>query len=381
MLEFFDYEVMRIIWWILLGVLLIGFAVMDGFDLGVATLLPFVAKNDIERRIVLNSVGPVWDGNQVWFILGGGAIFAAWPLVYAVSFSGFYLAMFLVLVALILRPVGFDYRSKLMNQTWRTIWDWCLFISGFVPSLVFGVAIGNVIQGVAFSFNDFMIIENQIKFFDLFSPFSLLCGLMSVAMLTTHGATYLAIKTEGKIQERSLSILKIASPAAILLFAIGGIALTKIDGYQITSLANSLADSNPLQKEVVKSTGTWLKNYQNHPWMIIAPFLGFVGQIATILLIKKMHFGKAFIASAISIFGIISTVGLTIFPFILPSKLNPNASLTIWDASSSYSTLVVMLIAVLIFMPLILAYTSWVFMVLRGKVSKKDIDNDSNFLY
>ncbi len=138
MLEFFDYEILRIIWWVLLGVLLIGFAIMDGFDLGVGILLPFVAKTDIERRVVLNSVGPVWDGNQVWLILGAGAIFAAWPHVYAVTFSGFYFAMLLVLTALILRPVGFDYRSKIENKTWRCIWDYCIFIAGFVPSLVFG---------------------------------------------------------------------------------------------------------------------------------------------------------------------------------------------------------------------------------------------------
>lgn len=381
MIEFFNYEILRIIWWLLLGILLIGFAIMDGFDLGVATLLPFVAKDDSERRVVLNSIGPVWDGNQVWFILGGGAIFAAWPLVYAVSFSGFYLAMFLVLVALILRPVGFDFRSKINHKTWRSVWDWCLFISGFVPSLVFGVAVGNVIQGVSFSFNEFMIIDNQIKFFDLFSPFALLCGILSVAMLTTHGATYLAIKTEEKVQKRSLAILKLTSPLTILLFAIGGFVMTKIDGYQIVGAAHSLADSNPMQKEVIKSAGSWLQNYKIHHWFVIAPFLGIIGQIFSMFFSAIKHHGKAFIASAISIFGIISTVGLTIFPFILPSKLNPNASLTVWDASSSYLTLVVMLIAVIIFMPLVLSYTSWVFMVLRGKVSKKDIDKDSNFLY
>jgi cytochrome d ubiquinol oxidase subunit II len=381
MAEIFNYEVMRVIWWVLLGVLLIGFAIMDGFDLGTAILLPFIGKSDVERRIILNSVGPVWDGNQVWFILGGGAIFAAWPLVYAVSFSGFYYAMFLVLVALILRPVGFDYRSKINNKTWRTIWDYCLFISGLVPSLVFGVAIGNVLLGVNFSFDNFMIIENKIGFFELFTPFSLLCGLLSVSMLTVQGACFLSIKTEGEIQKRIKKLLNILPFVNVALFAIGGLMLQKIDGYVITKILSHSADSNPLNKEVSRQAGAWLNNYSTYKWFIIAPILGFVGQIFAMILSHFKHDVKAFIASSLSVLGIIATVGLTCFPFILPSSLNPNSSLTLWDASSSYHTLVVMFIAALIFVPLIISYTSYVFMVLRGKVNEKTIDKDSNFLY
>ncbi len=381
MAEIFNYEVLRIIWWALLGVLLIGFAIMDGFDLGTAILLPFIGKTDIERRIILNSVGPVWEGNQVWFVLGGGAIFAAWPLVYAVSFSGFYYAMFLVLLALILRPVGFDYRSKINNKTWRTIWDYCLFISGLVPSLVFGVAIGNVLLGVNFSFDNFMIIENKIGFFELFSPFSLLCGLLSVSMLSVQGACFLSIKTEGEIQKRLKKLLNILPFVNVILFAIGGLMLQKIDGYVITKILSNSADSNPLNKEVSRHAGAWLNNYSTYKWFIIAPILGFAGQIFAMILSHFKHDVKAFIASSLSVFGIIASVGLTCFPFILPSSLNPNISLTVWDASSSYHTLVVMLIAALIFVPLIISYTSFVFAVLRGKVNAKTIDKDSNFLY
>ncbi len=381
MLEFFDYEILRIIWWILLGVLLIGFAIMDGFDLGVGILLPFVAKTDSERRVVLNSVGPVWDGNQVWFILGGGAIFAAWPYVYAVSFSGFYFAMLLVLLALILRPVGFDYRSKIQNKTWRQIWDICIFISGFVPALVFGVAIGNVLQGVPFGFNEFMVIENKISFFALFTPFSLLCGLLSVAMLATHGATYLAIKTEGEILKRSRNFLKLMPFVIVTLFSLGAVFLNYIDCYKLETFAGTLAESNPLKKVVTVSTGCWFDNYYKYKWIAIAPILGFLGQFLTYFFTIYKAAGKAFIASAVSIFGIIATVGLTMFPFILPSSLNPSASLMIWDASSSFFTLSVMLIATIIFVPLILAYTSWVFLVLRGKVTEKDIKQNSKFLY
>lgn len=381
MLEFFDYEVLRVIWWVLLGVLLIGFAIMDGFDLGVGILLPFVAKTDPERRVVLNSVGPVWDGNQVWFILGGGAIFAAWPYVYAVSFSGFYFAMFLVLLALILRPVGFDYRSKIQNKTWRQTWDICLFISGLVPSLVFGVAIGNVLQGVPFSFDEFMVIENKISFFGLFTPFSLLCGLLSIAMLITHGATYLAIKTEGKILERVEKVLRIFPLITIALFALGGVFLNFVECYKVMDFAGTLAESNPLRKTAFSELGCWYDNYKKYQWIISAPFFGFIGQFLILFFMAKNKPGKSFIASSLSIFGIIATVGLTMFPFILPSSLNPNASLTIWDASSSEFTLMVMFIAAIIFVPIILAYTSWVYAVLRGKVTEKDIKKDSNFLY
>lgn len=381
MLEFLDYECLRIIWWILLGVLLIGFAIMDGFDLGVGILLPFVAKTDSERRVVLNTVGPVWEGNQVWFILGGGAIFAAWPHVYAVSFSGFYFAMLLVLLALILRPVGFDYRSKMPGETWRQTWDWLLFVSGLVPSLVFGVALGNVLQGVPFSFDEFMVINNQIGFFSLFTPFTLLCGLVSLAMLITHGATYLAIKTEGDILKRTLKFLKIFPLITIVLFAVGGVFLNFVDGYKLVNFAGTSADSNPLAKEVVRVAGGWFDNYSKYPWMVIAPALGFLGQILVLIFVSVKHFGKAFIASAVSILGIISTAGLTLFPFILPSSLNPSASLMVWDASSSYRALFVMLIAAVIFVPLILFYTSWVFKVLKGKVTEEGVKKDSKFLY
>src|SRR5476649_1578690 len=219
----FDYESMRLVWWALLGILLIGFAVMDGFDLGAAMLLPFVGKTDDERRVVINTVGPVWEGNQVWFILGGGAIFAAWPTLYAVAFSGFYLAMFLILCALILRPVAFKFRSKVPNPTWRSIWDWALFVAGTVPSLVFGVAFGNVILGVPFRFDDTMRMTYEGDLLGLLNPFALLCGLVSVAMLAMHGDVYLALKAGQPIAERAAYFARRAALVMIALFIISGV--------------------------------------------------------------------------------------------------------------------------------------------------------------
>src|SRR5690606_9987943 len=206
-----DYTTLRVIWWLLLGILLVGWAVMDGFDLGVGTLLPLVARNDAERRLVVNTIGPVWEGNQVWLILGGGAIFAAWPPLYAVSFSGFYLAMFLILFALILRPVGFKYRGKLPSQRWRNNWDWALFIGGFIPALIMGVAVGNVLLGVPFHFDDSMRVFYTGSFFGLLMPFALLAGLLSVAMLIAHGAAMLVIKTDGPVADRSARYGSIAA--------------------------------------------------------------------------------------------------------------------------------------------------------------------------
>src|SRR5208282_4377235 len=188
-----DYGLLRFIWWALLGVILIGFAVTDGFDLGIAMLQPFVARGDAQKRVLLNVIGPVWEGNQVWLVLGGGAIFAAWPPLYAVSFSGFYLAMFLVLASLILRPVGFTFRSKIENPVWRSIWDWALVIGGVVPALIFGVAVGNALQGVPFAFDPDLRASYQITLLSLLNPFGLLCGLVSLAMLVMQGAAYLGV--------------------------------------------------------------------------------------------------------------------------------------------------------------------------------------------
>ena len=195
-----DYEILRLIWWALLGILLIGFAVMDGFDLGTAALLPFVGKTDIERRVIINTVGPVWEGNQVWFILGGGAIFAAWPTLYAASFSGFYLAMFLVLATLILRPAGFNFRGKIDDIRWRAFWDWALFAGGVVPALVFGVAFGNLFQGVPFGFDSDLRFHSQITLTLLLNPFALVVGLVSLSMIVLHGAAWLNYKTEDAVQ-------------------------------------------------------------------------------------------------------------------------------------------------------------------------------------
>jgi cytochrome bd ubiquinol oxidase subunit II len=378
-----DYEVLRLIWWLFLGVLLIGFAIMDGYDLGVAMLLPFVARSDTERRVTINAIAPFWEGNQVWFILGGGALFAAWPPVYAASFSGFYLAMFLVLATLILRPVGFDFRNKFADVKWRTFWDYALFAGGLVPSVVFGVAFGNLLQGVPFRIDsDLRIAYEGSGLFELLNPFGLLCGLVSAAMLICHGAIYLTLKTDGLVRERARRAAPIAALATIVLFAVAGAWVAwGIDGYVINSAVDANGASNPLTKTVIRQAGQWLANYRTHSWTMAAPILGFVGLIAALLLTLACLPGPAIIASAIGIFGIIATAGVSMFPFLMPSNIAPAASLTVWDASSSKLTLFVMLLATLIFLPIVLIYTSIAFRALRGMITASYVEKNSGSLY
>ena len=380
--DLLTYETLRLIWWLLLGVLLIGFAVTDGFDLGTGILLPFAGRNDVERRVIINSIGPVWEGNQVWLILGGGAIFAAWPQLYAVSFSGFYLAMFAILVALILRPVAFKFRSKREDPQWRARWDAVLFFSGFVPALIFGVAIGNVLRGVPFRFSEDMHIFYDGTFFGLLNPFAVLCGLVSVAMLVMHGATWLQLKTHGPVAQRVRRYGSVAAIATVVLYALAGYAMWRwIDGYQVTSVQPVGGPSNPMLKTAVVQQGAWFANYAARPWMWAAPALGFVGALVALLGLQLRREVLAVLASAVSIAGIILSVGASMFPFILPSSIDPRASLTVWDSSSSHLTLFIMLVVTAIFIPLIVAYTSWVYHVLWGKVDADAIRDERGHAY
>ena len=378
----FDYETFRLIWWGLLGVLLIGLAVMDGFDYGVGALLPFLGKNDEERRVIINTVGPVWEGNQVWLILGGGAIFAAWPYIYAVAFSGFYLAMFLVLCTLILRPVAFKFRSKMPGARWRSFWDWSLFVGGAVPPVIFGVAVGNALEGVPFTFDDTMRMTYTGSLLGLLNPFALLAGLVSLAMCVTQGGLWLAIKTESEIQSRARKTAAISALLAFVLFAGAGLWIALgIDGYRITSAIDPNGPSNPLLKTVLHEGGAWLANYRTWPISLLVPGLTVVGTLIALAALSTKRHVLAFVGNSLTIAGIVATAGVSMFPFLLPSSLNPNASLTVWDASSSRMMLIVMTVVAVVFVPIVLAYTGWVYSVLRGKVTQAYIREQSDSVY
>lgn len=378
-----DYSTLKIIWWVLVGVLLIGFAIMDGHDMGVGTLLPFVGQNDNERRVVINTVGPHWDGNQVWFITGGGAIFAAWPMVYATAFSGFYWAMLAVLWALFFRPVGFDYRSKIANPTWRKTWDWGLFVGGFVPPLIFGVAFGNLLQGVPFHFTDMLVPVYTGSFWALLNPFALLVGVVSSAMLTAHGAVYLAHRTEGVIQQRAIRAATWAWAIMVIAFlAAGGwLRWGGIEGYVMTSVLDPSGVADPLAKTVSRSADGWWLNYRQQPLIAVLPILGVLGAVLAVWLVRQRHTLAAFVMSSLSIMGVITTAGAAMFPFVMPSSTHPSSSLTAWDSVSSRSTLGLMLVATLIFMPIVIFYTSWAYRVMRGKVTVEHIQTNDHAVY
>lgn len=381
-MELFDYATLKLIWWVFIGVLLIGFAIMDGFDMGVTAILPFVGKTDEERRVIINTVGPVWEGNQTWLITAGGAIFAAWPLVYAAAFSGLYVALLLVLFALFFRPVGFDYRSKLEDTRWRNAWDWGLFAGGFVPALVFGVAFGNLLLGLPFHFDETIRPFYTGSFWGLLNPFALLCGVVSLTMLVMHGAIYLQLKSSGDVSARAGRFAKIAGMICLAAFAAAGFWVAKgLSGFVITSIPDVNLGMNPLVKTVATVPGGWLNNYQQYTWMMAAPALGFIGILLAILFAGRKYEKSAFLSSSLAIAGIILTAGFSMFPFVMPSSTHPNSSLTIWDATSSKLTLQIMFFVTIVFLPIIMAYTAWVFRVLRGKVTVELVRKNNHSLY
>ncbi|HEY1846532.1 MAG TPA: cytochrome d ubiquinol oxidase subunit II [Buttiauxella sp.] len=377
-----DYEVLRFIWWLLIGILLIGFAVTDGFDMGVGMLSRVIGRSDVERRIMVNSIAPHWDGNQVWLITAGGALFAAWPMVYAAAFSGFYVAMILVLASLFFRPVGFDYRSKIEDTRWRNMWDWGIFIGSFVPPLVIGVAFGNLLQGVPFHMDEYMRLYYTGNFFQLLNPFGLLAGVVSVSMILAQGATYLQMRTVGELHLRSRAAAQIAALVMMVCFALAGVwVMYGIDGYAVTSEMNHHAASNPMTKEVVRQAGAWMVNFNNMPLLWIIPALGVVLPLLTVLMSRLEKGAMAFLFSSLTLACVILTAGIAMFPFVMPSSTMLNASLTMWDATSSQLTLNLMTYVALVFVPIILIYTSWCYWKMFGRITKEDIERNTHSLY
>jgi cytochrome d ubiquinol oxidase subunit II len=378
----FDFETLRLFWWAILVFLVCGFAVLDGADLGIGILLPFLGRTDDERRVILNTVGPTWEGSQTWLVTLGGISFGAWSLVYASFFSGLYTGLLVLLFALFLRPAGFDYRSKIGDPRWRNAWDWALFVGGLVPATVLSLAVGNLIIGLPFQLDGDLRSFYSGGFWGLFQPFALLCALTGVALFTLHGAVFLHWRTEGELAMRALRVIRWSSPAFVAGFVLAGIWVGwGVDGYRIVSAIDPAVAANPLAKTVTKAPGLWLDNYRINPWLIAAPLIALAGSwLAVKCSAGRLH-GTAFIVSSLIVIAAIVTAGGSMFPFMMPSSTHPSSSLTVWDASASHYTLQLLFAATVALMPIVLAYTIWVYRVLRGKVTVEQIRGNEHTLY
>jgi cytochrome d ubiquinol oxidase subunit II len=334
------FEALALTWFVLLGVLLAGYAVLDGFDLGVGMVHPFAARNDHERRLVLNSIGPIWDGNEVWLVTFGGALFAAFPEAYATIFSGFYDALMLVLLGLITRAVSIEFRSKQTSPAWRHFWDWIFFGSSVLTTLVFGVAVGNAIRGVP--------LDERHDFtgtlLDLLNPYSLMTGLLAVTMFAMHGAIYLYLKTEGELQRRLVSLMW----RAFGFFLVAFLLCTMFTLYDVPRATHIFDD---------------------HPWLWVVPVLN---ALAIANIPRAIFQGKpayAFISSCCVIVAFVVLLTVALYPNLVTSSVNPDEnSLSIYRAASSSKTLGIMLVIAVVGMPFVLTYTVVIYWTFRGKV-------------
>ncbi len=372
----FDYDTLQVIWWILVGVLLIGFALTNGMDMAVSTLLFKVGQNSKERGAIISTIAPHWDGNQVWLITAGGAIFAAWPEVYAASFSGLYWGMLLVLFAIWLRPLAFDYRNHNSDETWLKRWDIALTVGSLVPILIFGVAFGNLLQGLPFWAD-----ENVRWHYDgvfltallpLLDPFSLLCGLVSVSMLLTQGCLWIQLRTVDDIACRVRGLTLKLALLTVVLYGIAGIWAYSFDGYQLTALAPEGSFHSITGKSVEVVPHGLFANYGKLWILWLVPIISIFCFIKAGIAGVKGNAVKGIIYNSVAIAFVIITAAIAMFPFVMPSSIDPESSLTIWDASSSHFTLQVMLYAVIIFVPIALAYTIWAYRRMWNKVSAED---------
>lgn len=378
-----NYEFLRFIWWLLIGVLLLGFCITDGFDMGVLLAMPFMGKTNTEKRVLLNAIGPVWEGNQTWLVTAAGAMFAAWPQIYATSFSGFYVIMILALAALFFRPVGFEYRGRVEQHHagWIKSWDLGLFIAALVPTFGFGLLFGNILEGLPFKFSNMMSVIYTGAFWQLFTPFALLTGLLSTCMLLTQGGAWLQLKTTGEILERARILTRVCAIFTMIIFAGLGLWLVFKDGYIVKSVINPKGPSTQLGQYVIKSQGAWFRNYDNCIFLYLIPLLVFIGGILNVVMTSLRKYALVFFFSSLTLLGIIFSFGISMFPFIMPSSIDPSASLLMWNATSGQLVLSIMFWVAIVFVVIDLSYTLLAYIRTFGRISTQDIENPTRHLY
>ncbi|QJC38547.1 cytochrome d ubiquinol oxidase subunit II [Enterobacteriaceae endosymbiont of Donacia fulgens] len=379
-----NYEFLCLIWSIIIGVLITGFIITDGLDMGVGILLFIIGKNNIERRIMINTIAPHWDGNQVWLITTGGALFAAWPIVYATIFSHFYIMMILLLISLFLRPVGFEYRSKVKNKIWQKICDLCISIGSIIPPAIIGIILSNILKGIPFYIDNYYHIHSQGDFFKLFNLSSIIISFTTIVLIVNHAAAYLQIRIKDtNINNRLKKILKFSSILLLIFFILSFInILFFMKGYKINSFIHK--ETNLFYEKnyhIIYKKKAWISNFQNHKYLFLIPLLSIILPFLTMLssIYKKLLI--TLICSSLTIISINLSIGIIMFPFILPSNINYNQSLTIWNATSSQLTLNIMLYIVIIFMPIVLFYTFWCYKKMFFYLNKEKIKKKSDFYY
>lgn len=387
----FDYMTLQIIWWVMIGVVLILYATTAGFDFGITLMLPFLRRkarfveNDEERRLLINTIAPTWDGNQTWLVFAGGALFVIWPQVYASTFSGMYALMLFILWSFFLRPPGFDYRSKLPSETWRKAWDWALFISAFFPVLAFGLAVGNLFVGLPIHFDPFTLRSFYSgNFFDLFNSMGVICALASLFMLLMHGAAHANRRTTGDLRAYFQRLYVTFGLSFLLLMTIGGLLLMyRVPGYILVHSPVD-AQNHPLSNVVQLSVGAWYQSFNLHPWKWIGPIVTYVAVILALLTRRKSQGGLSFWLSALAVSGAVATFGAALFPFVIPSSIDPAQSLTVWNATSTHFTLMGMFYISAVVLLLIFAYKFWGFAAVWQKkkfLTVHDVKQNSHSFY
>lgn len=337
----------QVTWFVLWGVLWAVYFMLDGFDLGAGILMNFIGKTDGEKRLVINSIGPFWDGNEVWLITAGGATFAAFPTTYACMFSYLYSALLLILFALIFRGVAFEFRGKGDGDKWKKTWDAAIFLGSFLPALLFGVAFGNIFRGLDIDAQGY-----HGTLISLLNPFGLWSGIFFIAMFTTHGALWLSIRTAGDVRARAE---KVARRLIVLVLAMSIVFLT------LTAFPSKFYD-----------------NFARAPFLLAVPLLAVAGFAAVKLLTDRGRLLPAFFASCFSIAAVMATGFISIYPCLIPSSLDPLYSLTIFNSSSSPYTLKIMTVVAFIFVPIVIAYQIWVYRLLGAPVSVEQVEKDSH---
>lgn len=371
----FEYEFLKIAWWLMIGGVLMVYAATAGFDAGVTMYMPFL-RDETDRRVVLNTSAPTWDGNLTWIVFAGGGLFVVWPVVYATAFSGMYAALLLILFSLFLRPPGYEYRNKIDNATWRKTWDWALFISAVIPVFVFGVAFGNCFLGYPFYFDPHTFRQFWTgDFWNLLNPYALLSGVVSVLMVLMHGSAFLQRRTEGHLRKLAFKVQVIAAILLLIGFTASGLLLMfKIIGYKLISTA---ADpiKNPLKNVVTSGIGYWIQTYDQYPWKYLAPVAAYAGILESLWAAYYGWYKTAFWASCFAVGGIVGTAGATLFPFLMPSSTHPNQSLMIWNASSSQYALNSMLYIAVVLLVIILGYKIFAYNTIWSKKSTLNADD------